>query len=325
MSEESSDWEPVPTPLRELWERSYPFAYWDNRINKINPYNPQDQLEALFTLLHLSDTYVTILSAKLRNPYEPWLMVTDRTYKRDIDRTLGEFQVSVNGETYVDLGQFTGETGVIAGTLVHEEWKDQYGPVDHLAGNLLGCPVDIDTKNRKLTFLEDRDHYIDVCNAVVNFWRNHYQLLNDLKHGFRLLPFDWGTLELLMEQGLLRDDSIDIEEKRAEFERTKDDYVYFWRLEIDDPVDPEELEKMEPGDDLELGLRLITYRIEGQKCVQFSRVVLRLLHNLFGGGGGNYVLDMFAPLLEEDLVTLQMVESFIQGPIRYRLEPLGPD
>lgn len=124
---------------------------------------------------------------------------------------------------------------------------------------------------------------------------------------------------------MLRGDTIDIEEKRAEYQRTQDDYVYFWRLEVDDPVESEELETMEPGDDIKLGLRLIAYRIEGQKCVQFSRVALRLLHNLFGGGGGNYVMDIFAPLLEEDLVTLQMVESYIQGPIRYRMEPSDPD
>lgn len=111
--------------MKELWESSYPFTYWDNRIQKINPYNPEDKLEAVFTLLQLADTYVTILSAKLRNTYAPWYMVIKETYKSDIDETFEIFDVETeDGQVYADLSLFDGEPGDLIGVNVNEEWRD---------------------------------------------------------------------------------------------------------------------------------------------------------------------------------------------------------
>ncbi|MFC6614828.1 hypothetical protein ACFQAS_07630 [Halopenitus salinus] len=48
---------------------------------------------------------------------------------------------------------------------------------------------------KDIEFIDRPEKYVAACNAVVNFWKDHTQPLNDLKHGFRLLPFDRDTFE----------------------------------------------------------------------------------------------------------------------------------
>lgn len=106
VSEEYIRSEPLDSPLQELWESNYPIEYWDNRIHKLNPYNTEDGMEALFALLQLVDTYVHILSAKLRDPYYLWYTLKEDTYKPDIDETLDVLKVDDPGveDPYYDIG-----------------------------------------------------------------------------------------------------------------------------------------------------------------------------------------------------------------------------
>jgi len=69
------------SPFKFLWQFRYPFAYWDNRLEKINPYNEQDRLEALYSLVQLTDIYAHIFAAYVRNPEQPWFFVKENTFR----------------------------------------------------------------------------------------------------------------------------------------------------------------------------------------------------------------------------------------------------
>lgn len=304
----------VPTPLQTLWEENYPFDYWQNRIFKINPYNPEDKMEALFTLLQLSDTYATILSAKLLNPYAPWYVVAEELPTYKIHQTLEELQVEEDGETYIDLMQLEKEPAALMSYEIKEEWAKSLTTLDLLAADLLGCPANPDKEKKDMKFNDPPERYVAVCNSVVDFWKNHSMLLNDLKHGFRLLPFDRGTFEDLIEIGLLRstDDEIDIEAKIEEYEETKDEYLYFWRLEVDELADPEDYEK---DGDVEIGMRLVVYRADAMLCKDLADITLRLLHNLFGRGGQHEVVDSMEELVGEEENSVTFLDDFLRGEL----------
>ena len=61
----------IISPFQFLWQYNYPFTYWYNRLEKINPYNEHDKLEALYCLLQLTDIYSHIFAANVRNPELP--------------------------------------------------------------------------------------------------------------------------------------------------------------------------------------------------------------------------------------------------------------
>lgn len=143
-------------------------------------------------------------------------------------------------------------------------------------------------------------------------------MLNDLKHGFRLLPFDWAVFESMMEKGLLQNTDYDLEALEEDYHQTRSDHAYFWRLEIDEIPDEEEFEALESGEEMEIGMRLVVYRIAVSKCTQFSQIILRLLHNLFGHGGEYFVMDMAESLIEdEEKGSVTLFEPFIKGPLKF--------
>lgn len=314
MTEEYDANGPVPSPLRTLWEENYPFDYWHNRILKINPYNPQDKLEALFVLLQLSDTYATVLAAKLINPFEPWYMIVERLKPTIvIHQTLEQLEVETDRGTYIDLSRLEVEPDDLIGYDIQEEWEEEASSFDLLAADLLGCPASIDEQQKSIEFMEPPEQYVAACNGVVNFWKDHTDLLNDLKHGFRLLPFDTGTVESLQEIGLLQSSDIDIEKRIQEYQETKDEYLYFWRLEVDELADPEELGDEE---EVEIGMRVVVYRANVSLCKEMASVTLRLLHNLFGRGGEYEVVDSVDSLVGEE-ESLTFLDHFMSAEVIY--------
>lgn len=320
MSEEYDANGPVPSPLRTLWEENYPFDYWHNRILKINPYNPQDKLEALFVFLQLSDTYATLLAAKLHNPYEAWYMIVDQLGNRKTHQTLEFLEVETEDGTYIDLSMLEGEPEQLTGYEINEDWKGEVSLFDLLAADLLGCPASIDEQQKSIEFAEPPERYVAACNSVVNFWKDHWDLLNDLKHGFRLLPFDTETVESMREMGLLQSSEIDIEERIQEYQESKDEYLYFWRLEVDELADPEELE-----DEMEIGMRLVVYKTDVSLCKEMASVALRLLHNLFGRGGEYQVVDSVNSLVGEDEDSLTFLDDFLTGELVYKTGKPGEE
>lgn len=314
---EYDDEDYIPTPMRTLWEENYPFDYWQNRIFKINPYNPQDKMEALFTLLQLSDTYATILAAKLRNPYAPWYVVKEELKPtREIHDTFQKLEVEGDHGTYIELMMLEEEPSTLVNYKIKKEWAESLTTLDLLAADLLGCPAKIDKEERDIEFIDPREKYVAACNAVVNFWKEHTQVLNDLKHGFRLLPFDKETFDNMIEMGLLRstDGEVDLQGKMREYQDTKDDYLYFWRLEVDELADPEEYE--EEGD-VEIGMRLVVYRTDAMQCRELADITLRLLHNLFGRGGENRVVESMTDLVGEPGDSVTFLDDFLRGELVY--------
>lgn len=307
---------PEGSVLQHLWTNNYPFTYWGNRLNKINQLNPHDQMEAVFVLLQLADTYVTILAAMVRNPHQPWFMVRDKTYRHHIDSTLEEFEVMTSdGDRFVDLGTFEETSDEIIGLDIGGEWADSIEALDYFAGSLLGCPADINFDNQQVTFHEDRDVYISLCNGVIQLWQEHVDLLNDLKHGFRLLTFDWDSMEEMLELGFVQYSDEDLDGIRSDYEQTKDDYVYFWRLE-GGPIEDEEWE-LGSGEEIDSGFRLVVYRIEMERSVRMAHMILSLLFNLINPGEGNHrVVNQVEPLIDDDGV-LKMFETFLKGDLKY--------
>lgn len=317
---------PYLSPMEKLWEENYPFDYWQNRILKINPYNPQDKLEALFVLLHLVDTYATVLAAKLRNPYEPWYMIVEELRPTSvIHDTLDKLEIETEHGERIELTMLEEQPEALVTFEIEDDWKDSLTTFDLLAADFLGCPAEIDTEEQDIEFADPPDSYVGACNGIVNFWKDHTQLLNDLKHGFRLLPFDRGTFEDMIEMGLLQssDDEVDIEAKLEEYQNTKDEYLYFWRLEVDDLADPEEFE--EKGD-VEIGMRLVVYRADAMQCRDLADITLRLLHNLFGRGGENRVVESMESLVGEQGDSVKFLDDFLRGELVYSIgEPGNSD
>jgi len=70
------------------------------------------------------------------------------------------------------------------------------------AREFLGCSTVYDKEASELDFVEDPDLHIAAANAALNFWRGFRPLLNDLKHGFRVLPVTIADIGWLCEERL---------------------------------------------------------------------------------------------------------------------------
>lgn len=298
----NDDLSPVQEMRLRLWRENYPFMYWANRINKINPLNPHDELEAVFTLLHLADTYRTILVAMLQNPNSPWYFVKEEAYPPNIDDTLDQFRSSSNGR--VDLHNYDTDLENITSFSPNDGWealtpteRREVRPLDLFASHLLGCPATIDSENNQLIFHEDPEKYIDLCSGVINFRENRKKFLNDLKHGFRLLPFEWDVMDELesISEGTRPD--LDLDKKKEEYEETKGDYVYFWRMEGKADDEPEQLDGIPEGY-APRPVGLYVYRIELEVCRRLARTILLLLKNLIQTDNVE-ILDEITPLVDE--------------------------
>lgn len=278
------DLSPVQEVLLEMWRDYYPTLYWANRINKINPLNPHDELEAIFALLQLSDTYVHNLVANVKNLNEPWYFVKERAYKGDINDFIDTF-TSAESDRF-DLRNYEKDLEDITSFTPQEGWEVlapsgswEARPLDVFAWAILGCPGRQNHEANQLVFQDDPGQYIEVCNGVVNFRENWKPLLNDLKHGFRLLPFEWEAMEGIESISASHAPDFDYDEKKEEYENTKEDYVYFWRLvgEAEQATEQPEVapERLAAGD-----FGLFVYRIDINVCLGLARTMNLLLHNL---------------------------------------------
>lgn len=278
------DLSPVQEVLLEMWRDNYPILYWANRINKVNPLNPHDELEAIFTLLMLADTYVHNLVANAKNPNSPWYFVKERTYPDQIRTFLDKFR-SAESER-IDLRNYEKDLENITYVSPRDGWEVSAPsgnwdarPLDIFAWAILGCPGKQDLESNQLVFQDDPEQYIKVCNGVINFRENWKSLLNDLKHGFRLLPFEWESIEGIEPIIAGHAPGFDLDEKREEYQKTKDEFIYFWRLVGKAGRATEQPEVLPEG--LAAGdFGLYVYRIDADVCLGLARTMNLLLHNL---------------------------------------------
>jgi hypothetical protein len=272
------------TPVRDLWEMSYPFELLDRKIERLEPEeNYLDRHEAFELMLQLQDIYVHILCANIRNPYQPWEMVTERMFKHDIMETLDLIKKEVPGvgERF-DLRELT-ELPEDEGFKINptEEWEGEIDEKKMLIGDFLGCSSNIDEDNKEVELNEDPEMYIETCNAIINSWEGTHQLWNDIKHSYRLLPFDWNTMDYFRDIGFVGKEHTDMEAKKERFEEgVEEGKYYFWRFET-----TENDEGVEEA-------WLTVYEVQPEECLKLAEITLKLLHNLFGRReDGNEVVD----------------------------------
>lgn len=272
------------SPFKLLWQSRYPFDYWSNRLEKINPHNDQDRLEALYSLAQLTDIYSHVFAAYARNPEHPWFFIKENTFRGDIDevldklRTEGRVTVGTLSEKPDGLATFEAVDGF------------EIDEMDAIAGALLGCPTTINQEENKVKFHESPDLHRGVCNAILGFAENNTALLNDFKHGFRILPVTPTDIEDLIGSSMLLD-----EEDEEDFEMALDDLrktlsedewgFCFARMYS---------ESVHYGYEVQLDF----YHVDAWSCYKFAEQTLDALYNLISPEGGLYLEDRISELPE---------------------------
>jgi len=92
------------SPFKFLWQFRYPFAYWDNRLEKINPYNEQDRLRRCtrsFSLQISMHTYSQPMFETLNSPGSS----SKRTLSEGYRRGLGQVADRRNGNSRNAFGE----------------------------------------------------------------------------------------------------------------------------------------------------------------------------------------------------------------------------
>jgi hypothetical protein len=258
---------PHQSAVLNIWNANYPFDYWDNRIAKLNPHNSQDALDALFVLSHLTDIYVTVLTAKLRQPDFLWYTITDDTRIWDIENVLDELEGEKNGQDFYFIENILNQSENLIEIEPVGEWGDNLDPTTALVNQILGCPADFDEENKEISLYYEPEMYLAVSNAIVNYWAQNRGLLNDFKHGFRVLPFNWETVDYLISEGPAESQSLD--EIRQDYEEIDADWAFdFWKMEVGEE------------DNSVIPITLAVYTADVSRCKALSRLVLKLLYNL---------------------------------------------
>ncbi len=265
---------PEENPVKDIWENNYPLGILQHKIERLDlNKNPSERFEAFELFLRLSDIYTHLLNAKIRNVYQPWELVKEMSFISHIEDLFDHLR---NEEKHkgptgrIDLRNYfeIPEDKAIKFKL-KEEWKGKIEKKYFLIASLLGCPTKINEEDQRVKFKEDPETYIETCNSIINVWEGLRPLWNDIKHGFRLVPFDWETIEHLKEINFINDSSIDLDHKREIFnkEMEKGNY-FFWRLDI--------IENENGAGTTEITV----YWIEPKKCKKLAEITLMLINNI---------------------------------------------
>lgn len=305
----------VENPAKLLWLRQYPFRYWDNRIKKVNRYNPEDKLEALVLLFRLTDLYTHLFVAQAQNPDQPWFIVKEKAMPWDISDTLDKFseQTEHGEKIFVENLQSDIEE-VISYSETEPEWD--VSKKDWIALDFLGCPAEFDEQEKQVEFLESPDLHYAGANAILNFWRENKPILNDIKHGFRLLPFRAESIDFLLQNDYL-EKSEDVNELKGEileFEEREEWALSFLRM------DAQEAGESDPYD-YEVSLHL--HKIHIDLAVSLSKLALNQLHNLFGRWGVRPIAEEIGYLIsrstsDDGEAVVNVIEHLGNFPVVYK-------
>lgn len=282
------------SPFKVLWQSRYPFEYWSNRLEKINPYNQADRLEALYSLVQISDTYLHIFAAYAQNPDMPWFFLKENTRHWHIKDVLEQLRT----EGVITVGGLVEDEGDTI-TIDTREGFDLH-ELDAVAAGLLGCPYDVDEESSSVNFEEPPELHRGVANAILNFADEHRELLNDFKHGFRVLPVTPDDLESML-QSTFRLDEKDQEEFEKKLEalreqQKRDAWAFsFVRIHTDE---------QDYGYDFQLDL----YHVDAWTCYKFAELTLDALYNMVSAGCGEQLEES---LSEMPIDVLEGNDSFI--------------
>jgi hypothetical protein len=272
------------SPFRLLWQHNYPFAYWANRLEKINPYNEHDQLEALYSLMQLTDIYAHIFAAKVRNPELPWFFVKQKTFRGDIDEVLDDLRV----DGIPMVSSLSEDHPNLIDVEINEGWN--VDEIDAITGGFLGCPAQFDTDSKTVEFEESPELHRGICNAILDFADRNTALLNDFKHGFRVLPLTPDDLTILTDTGieLSEEDEeyFDTELDAIEMALTEDAWGFcFARMHTEDA-------------DYGYRCQLDVYHVDAWSCYKFAELTLDALYNLVTSRGGRYLEESLKEIPE---------------------------
>ena len=295
----------LENPLADLWRRNFAFGYWDNRIKKLNPYNRYDGMDSLYILAQLADLYAHLFAVNTRNPKQPWMMMKEDTYTRDITSVLDELTVEVDDGKMVSVSLLAEEP---EGLIEFEQVIDEVNATDGemIAREFLGCSAVYDEETNKLDFVEDPDLHIAAANAALNFWRGFRPLLNDLKHGFRVLPVTIADIKWLWEEGLFGQLDTEVEDLIDDMEAVQQDQWGFFFLRL----------QTESLGDRHYDAELNLYYVNNEVCKQMSKVILNLIYNLImGREGGQTIAEPMSEAIDQssstDAYSIQTLEHLI--------------
>lgn len=212
----------------DIWTRDYPFEYWENRIQKLYRENPHDALDAIFLHSHLADIYVTVLAARINRPNVAWYVIKNELPTREIYNTLEHLEETVDGETRYYVEKLLSKPEGFVTVDLPDEWAKNVGYETAFVNQFLGCPANFHFEKQTIEPLYDPQGYMAACNAVINYWDQTGDFLNDFKHGFRVIPFTWARLEWLYENNLITVD-VGLEEVQENYTELASDWTYdFW-------------------------------------------------------------------------------------------------
>lgn len=234
--------------------------------------------------MQLTDVYSHIFAANVRNPELPWFFLKEKTYRGDIDDVLDELR----SDGVAMVGSLSeGPKG-----LVSIETKEEYdvAELDAIAAGLLGCPATIDEETNSVEFDESPELHRGTCNAILDFAENNTALLNDFKHGFRVIPLTPEDLETLTESIIVFSEE-DTEKFEAVLEAMEKELAedqwgfYFARMDA---------EKRDYGYEC----RLDVYHVDAWSCYKFAELTLDALYNLVRPGPGLFLEDSIKEIPE---------------------------
>lgn len=257
------------TDVTDILTMDYPFEYWDNRIQKLTPENPYDALDALFIHTHLADVFVTALTARMKRPNFAWYVIKEELPTREIYNILEVLKETVDGKTRYYVEKLVERPEGFCAVNLPDSWEENVDYETAFANQFLGCPAEFNFEDQTIEPVYDTEAYMALCNAVLNYWDETTNYLNDFKHGFRIIPFSWERLEWLYSEGLVEADT-DLEAIRDQYREPESDWTFdFWRMAA--------ATDSEPGTPVHLEV----HTADIERCVAFSRLALKLLFNLF--------------------------------------------
>lgn len=150
--------------------------------------------------------------------------------------------------------------------------------MDAIAGGLLGCPVHIDEENDSIEFVESLNLHRGVCNMILDFAEKNTALLNDFKHGFRVISLTPDDLVELTESVIAfrgdDEERFDAVLEAMEEELKEDTWGFFFsRMST---------KETEYGYDCQLDV----YHVDAWSCYKLADLTFDALYNLIAQGPG---------------------------------------
>jgi hypothetical protein len=292
------------SPYNTLWQYHFPFEYWYNRLEKINPHNDADRLEALYSMVTLTEVYSRAFSAAVQNPTHPWYYLNDHIHVSDVEVAFDVLQTEGN-TTVGRVSRDSNET-----TTVDAEDDLNLDETDAITVSLLGIPYKIDDEGT-LELQESPELHRDICKAILNTAERQTPLQQAFSQGFCIFPVLPGTVENVIDSaGMLGEE--DRESFQNQMESLRNQYE-----ENQWPLTVAQLERQSTNQGDTLQLRV--FHVDVWTCYKFAELVLDALFNLISLGPRVMLQDSLSDIpvdvLEEEVNLIELILG-IETPIQ---------